>query len=564
MKRSVSGTILLVDDLRTNRMVLKKVLEKEHYHFIEASNGYEAIELAVEYQPDVIIMDGLMPEMDGFEAVKALRAMEVFKRTPILMISSLSDEASKLKAIEVGVNDFITKPFEKMELILRCRSYVDIAKINSQYVLSTKNQHTQIPNQVALRQTLLARASATIVLMRIDHFRSVDTFYGEPYAIMLEKEFVKYLIAYFQSLDMMVLCYHTAPGEFVVLFDDFKRHMGHIDIHEFCKMLHEHIQSYEIELDKFAYDVSATLCFANGSENLYEDASFAIDWAIERKKTYVVMNEVIERLKEETKENINRVHMVKKAIEEDRIIPYFQPIYDNHLGEITKYETLVRLISEDGKIIPPFFFLDAAKNGNYYLQITSIMLEKVFAIFKYVDSEVTVNLSYLDMASTMVTQKLFKLLKENPDTAKRMTLELLEDEAIEDDAVFETFVQKVREHGVKIAIDDFGSGYSNFQRIMRINPDFVKIDGSIIKNIATDHKSKVLTKVIHTFSQSLNIKTVAEFVSSEEIFREIQEIGIDYAQGYFIAEPHDKLVTLQSHPALFHSNLFESVQQTMS
>ncbi|RUM67552.1 MAG: hypothetical protein DSZ05_02370 [Sulfurospirillum sp.] len=562
MKHNKLDTILVVDDLRTNRMVIKKALEKENYHFIEAGNGQEALELALEHQPDVIIMDGLMPVMDGFEAVKTLRTLEAFKRTPILMLSSLSDEASKLKAIKVGVNDFISKPFEKMELIQRCRSYMDIAHINSRYVLTTRDPYTKMPNLVALRQTLSTKRGATIVLMRIDHFRSVDAFYGEEYARILEKEFVKYLISYFQSLDLMVLCYHTAPGEFVVSFEDFKRDIGHIAPHEFCEMLHEHIHSYEIALDKFSYDVSATLCFASGSDCLYEDAGFAMDWVIEQKKNYVVMNEVIDQLKAETKENINKVHMVKKAIEEDRIVPYFQPIYDNKLGEITKYETLVRLVAEDGKIISPFFFLDAAKNGNYYLQITMIMLEKVFAIFKYVDSEVTVNLSYLDMASSQVSDKLFTLLKENPDTANRITLELLEDEEIENDTVFETFIQKVREFGVKIAIDDFGSGYSNFQRIMRISPDFVKIDGSIIKNIVTDKKSQVLTSVIHTFSQSLNIKTVAEFVSDEDIFRKVQEIGIDYTQGYFIAEPHDKLVTLQSHPALFHAKLLEGVSQS--
>jgi EAL domain-containing protein (putative c-di-GMP-specific phosphodiesterase class I)/DNA-binding NarL/FixJ family response regulator len=562
MKTKQLDTILIVDDLRTNRMVMKKALENENYTFIEASNGQEAIELAIEHQPNVIIMDGLMPVMDGFEAVQILRSLEAFKRVPILMISSLSDEASKLKAIESGVNDFISKPFEKMELILRCRSYMDIAHTNSRYVLTTKDPHTKMPNQVALRQSLSSREDATIVLMRIDHFRSVDAFYGEAYARMLEKEFVKYLVSYFHSLDLMVLCYHTAPGEFVTLFDDFNRDMGHIDLHQFCKMLHEHIQSYEIELDKFSYDVSATICFASGSENLYEDASFAMDWVIEQKKTYVIMNEVIDKLKEETKENINKVHMVKKAIEEDRIVPYFQPIYDNTVGEITKYETLVRLVQEDGKVLSPFFFLDAAKNGNYYLQITMIMLEKVFAIFKYVDSEVTINLSYIDMASQQVNEKLFKLLRDNPDTAKRVTLELLEDEAIENDTIFEEFIAKVREYGVKIAIDDFGSGYSNFQRIMRINPDFVKIDGSIIKNIATNEKSQVLTSVIHTFSRSLNIKTIAEFVSSEEILRKVQEIGIDYAQGYFIAEPHDKLVTLQSHPVLFHPNLCELTLQS--
>jgi EAL domain-containing protein (putative c-di-GMP-specific phosphodiesterase class I)/DNA-binding NarL/FixJ family response regulator len=557
-----TDTILIADDLRTNRMVMKKALEAEGYTFIEASNGQEAVEMAIEHQPEVIIMDGLMPVMDGFEAVRALRTLEGFKRTPILMISSLSDEKMKLKAIEAGVNDFISKPFEKMELILRCRSYMDIAHTNSHYILTTRDPHSNMPNAIALRRNLMQKESATIVLMRIDHFRSVDAFYGEAYARMLEKKFIQYLNQYFQSIDLAVLCYHTAPGEFVVLFDDFERDMSHVDLHQFCKMLHEHIKLYEIELDKFSYDVSATICFASGSEKLYEDASFAMDAAIESKKPYVVMNELIEQLKQETQENIAKVHMVKKAIEEDRIVPYFQPIYNNEINEITKYETLVRLINEEGKVLSPFFFLNAAKNGNYYLQITMIMLEKVFAIFKYVESEVNINLSYLDMASEQVVEKLISLLEENPDVAKRVTLELLEDEAIEDDTIFKEFIARVREYGVKIAIDDFGSGYSNFQRIMEINPDFVKIDGSIIKNLANDSKSEVLTKAINTFSHSLGIKTVAEFVSDEAIFMKVREIGIDYTQGYYIAEPHDKLVTLQSHPTLFHADLVKTVTES--
>ncbi len=298
MHTKPTDTILIVDDLRTNRMVMKKALQDEGYTFLEASNGQEAVEMAIEHQPMVIIMDGLMPVMDGFEAVRALRTLESFKRTPILMISSLSDEKMKLKAIEAGVNDFISKPFEKMELILRCRSYMEIAHTNSQYILSTRNPYSSMPNVIALRRSLMQKESATMVLMRIDHFRSVDAFYGETYARMLEKKFIQYLIQYFQGLDLIVLCYHTAPGEFVVLFDDFERDMSHIAPHQFCKMLHEHIKLYEIELDKFSYDVSATICFASGKENLYEDASFVIDAAVEMKKPYVIMNEMIERLKQ--------------------------------------------------------------------------------------------------------------------------------------------------------------------------------------------------------------------------------------------------------------------------
>ncbi len=542
--------ILIVDDLRTNRMVMKNALQDENYTFIEASNGQEAVEMAIEHRPQVIIMDGLMPVMDGFEAVKQLRMLEEFKRTPILMISSLTDDKIKLRAIEAGVNDFISKPFEKMELIMRCRAYMEIAHINSKYTLSTKNSYTNMPNLMALHNRLSSSKEETMILMRIDHFRSVEVFYGEEYARSLEKRFIQYLISYFQNLRFFIFCYHTAPGEYAIVFEDFQRDAQEMDIHQMCQMLYEHIKEYEIDFDSFSYDVRATLCYAQGSDDIYKDASFALDYAIEKGMTYVVMNEIIASLKRDTKENIQKIHLVKRAIEEDRIVPYFQPILDNRTHEIAKYETLVRLVKEDGTVLSPFFFLDAAKSGNYYLQMTATLIDKVFSIFRYVESEVTINFSYLDMSSTVVCDTLFALLASYPDTAKRITLEILEDETIQNDTLFYDFIQKVRSYGVKIAIDDFGSGYSNFQRVMEISPDFVKIDGSIIKRIAEDLKSEIFARSINDFSHALGIKTVGEFVSDEAIFRKVQELGIDYTQGYFIAEPSDKLVTLKSDEKL--------------
>ncbi len=196
MTNNTGRLILIVDDLRTNRMVMKNALQDENYTFIEASNGQEAVEMAIEYQPQVIIMDGLMPAMDGFEAVKHLRMIEEFKRTPILMISSLTDDKIKIRAIEAGVSEFISKPFEKMELIMRCRAYMDIAHINSKYTLSTKNSYTHMPNLTALHNRLSKEKEEVMILIRIDQFRSVEVFYGEEYARLLEKRFVQYLISY--------------------------------------------------------------------------------------------------------------------------------------------------------------------------------------------------------------------------------------------------------------------------------------------------------------------------------------------------------------------------------
>lgn len=542
-----SNTILIADDLKTNRLVIKKALEGENYTFIEASNGEEAVALTYEHNPSMIIMDGLMPVMDGFEAVKILRQEEAFQRTPILMISSLSEEAMKLKAIEAGVNDFITKPFENMELVVRCRSYMEVSRTNSQYILSSKNPYTLLPNKVALQSSLREKAH-DLILLRIDDFCSVGTFYGEEYAKNLEKLFGEYLESSFHELAISISCFHIGSGEFTILFDE---ETSNIDPHTFCKALHEKIKVYEIELDNFSYDISATLCFAYADESILENAGFAIETAIRDKKTYVILQEIIDGLKQEATNNISSIQKVKKAIEENRIVPYFQPIFDVRKHDITKYEALVRLVEEDGNVLAPFFFLEAAKKGNYYLQITEIVLEKVFALFKYVEKEVTINLSFLDISSPLIHKKIITLLEKNPETATRVTFELLEDEAVEDNGTLQDFIIEVKKYGVKIAIDDFGSGYSNFQRIMDINPDIVKIDGSIIKDINESQKSQVLTEAINTFSHSLGIETVAEFVSDEEIFMKISSMGIDYAQGYYIAQPQEKLVTLQSHPELF-------------
>ncbi len=541
-----TNTILIADDLKTNRLVIKKALQEENYTFIEACNGEEAVALAKAHHPTMIIMDGLMPIMDGFEAVALLRQEEAFVRTPILMISSLSEESMKLQAIEAGVNDFITKPFEKMELIVRCRSYIEVARTNSQYILSSKNPYTLLPNKVAL-QNQLKEEKYDLILLRIDNFCSVGTFYGENYAKNIEKLFAKYLENYFQNIDIAMKCFHIGSGEFALLLENNNNHNSH----ELCKTLHEDIKLYEIRLNDFSYDVSATLCFAYAQEFMLENAGFALETAIRDKKTYVIMQEIIDTLKKSASDNIESIHKIKIAIEEDRIVPYFQPIFDIKTHDITKYEALVRLIDEDGSVLSPFFFLEAAKKGNYYLKITEIMLEKVFSLFKYVDKEVTINLSFLDISSPMIYEKIFTLLKNNPDTASRVTFELLEDEEVEDTDILLNFIKEVRNYGVKIAIDDFGSGYSNFQRIMEINPDILKIDGSIIRNIKEDKKSQVLTEAINNFSHSLGIQTVAEFVSDETIFLKMSQIGVDYVQGYYIAPPEEKLVTLQSHPHLF-------------
>ena len=121
----------------------------------------------------------------------------------------------------------------------------------------------------------------------------------------------------------------------------------------------------------------------------------------------------------------------------------------------------------------------------------------------------------------------------------RLVFEILESESLSDYDFLEEFVLKYKKLGVKIAIDDFGSGYSNFIRIIRLKPDYLKIDGSLIKNIDKDNNSYEIVKSIIAFSKTLNIRTIAEYVHSEEIFNLLLELDVDEFQGYYFGKPDE-------------------------
>ena len=118
-----------------------------------------------------------------------------------------------------------------------------------------------------------------------------------------------------------------------------------------------------------------------------------------------------------------------------------------------------------------------------------------------------------------------------------MVAEITEQDSVEDFESVNNFIAKIKDVGVKIALDDFGSGYSNFSILMKLQIDYLKIDGSLIKNIDKDKNAQIIVKTIVQFAQDLNIKTIAECVCSKEIFEVVKDMGIDYAQGYFVGKP---------------------------
>jgi EAL domain-containing protein (putative c-di-GMP-specific phosphodiesterase class I) len=140
-----------------------------------------------------------------------------------------------------------------------------------------------------------------------------------------------------------------------------------------------------------------------------------------------------------------------------------------------------------------------------------------------------------------------KLFLKDPTLDDRVTFEMLESEAIIDYDSIERFITKVKRKGAKIAIDDFGSGYSNFAHILNLDVDYIKIDGSLIKNIDKDKNSFKIVKLLVQFAKESNIKTVAEFIENEKILNIVKDLGVDYGQGYYLGKPSPELITKILH-----------------
>jgi len=238
--------------------------------------------------------------------------------------------------------------------------------------------------------------------------------------------------------------------------------------------------------------------------------------------------------------NFDMLLKIKDALENDRIRPYFQAIVSLETKKIVKYESLVRLIDEkENKIVSPYEFLEISKKSKMYSDITKNVLRKSIEFLKSTNIPISINISFEDIINNDVLNYITFLLQVNENIANLITFEILESSEIKDYEQINSFIKLVRKYNCKIAIDDFGSGYSNYTQLLNMKPDIVKIDGSLIKNIDKDMNSRNIVESILSLTKKSQIKTVAEFIDNEKVHNVVKELGIDYGQGFYYAKPED-------------------------
>ncbi len=241
-------------------------------------------------------------------------------------------------------------------------------------------------------------------------------------------------------------------------------------------------------------------------------------------------------------DELNMLEVINRAIAHDLVTPYYQGLYNNDSNKIDKYESLMRIVDLDGTVYTPYTFLGVAQKYKLYPHLSRMMIEKVLEDFANKTEQVSINLAIHDINSIAFKSWFFHTL-ENYEKPESITIEFLESDDITTSKEFYEFVDTIKKYGCKIAIDDFGSGYSTFSTLLHLEPNYIKIDGSIIKKISSNDKTLMVLDTISYMTNKLGAKTVAEFVENEEIQEILTQYKIDYSQGYHfsIPSPIDKI-----------------------
>ena len=378
-----------------------------------------------------------------------------------------------------------------------------------------------------------------VVLIKIEEFKYLNTSLTNKISKRLQKIFAKELFKHMPTSCHFSKVYLLDNGEFVFV----KKQYTQTEYKHFYKEIQnfqKQVNHAKIQIGLVDYTLSILVSLAFG-ENALENAKVGMRKLLKGQQEFIVANELLEKEKSHAIEKLKTFKMLKTALDSYNIISYFQPIVNNKTKEIEKYESLVRLIDDKQNIISPYFFLDTAKEGKYYHQITSIVLQNSFQALYETNMNISINLSALDIEKKETKAEFFSLLKKHQSQTHRIVVELLEDENIKNVRIIKDFMVEIKKFNVKIAIDDFGSGLSNFSRVLQYQPDFIKIDGTLIKDIEDNQFSKSMVETIVNFSKKQNIKTIAEYVENENIFNILCDIGVDYSQGYYFGKPSSLL-----------------------
>lgn len=427
-------------------------------------------------------------------------------------------EQRYLKGELAKYNDDLEKEIEKKTEELHSKIYT--------------NYISGLPNRNQLLLDMQEHNFLYMAILDIDKFQQFNDIYGEELgntAIRMSADFISRSVPAENNM-----LYHITGDEFVIATQNKK-----LSKTDFITKIEELLEEYKH--NEFRYEdktfnliMSAGLSFS-GASKMLAYADMALKNA-KKKNISLGIFEDDKKIEEEHIKIIECYNTLLRSFENNTIVSYFQPILPlSDKSKPRKYESLVRII-DDGKVIPPITFIDVAKKHRLYQKLTQVVIENTLSVIERYKVPCSINISVDDIISKSTLEFLYKKL-DSFEYSNLITIELLETEDFQDYEDVLEFCKNIRSYGAKIALDDFGSGYSNFSHALNLPIDYIKIDASIISNIDRDKNSQVMVETIVDLARKMKVETIAEFVSSVEILETVTSLGVDYAQGFYIGKP---------------------------
>jgi len=545
--------ILIADDDKATRVLLRRVMEREGYKVVAAETGTEAVRLCQSVAVDLILLDYIMPELDGVDACAQIRTLERYKTTPVLMITSLDDDASIQRALVCGASDYVTKPILLPVLRQRVRHLLASRRAERFMMhLAYHDSLTALPNREYFHRRLSevladpgARAGQHAVMyIDLDQFKIVNDTCGHSAGDQLLRQLAHLLQTTLRQEDLLA---RLGGDEFGVLLVN----CGMEQACEVAEKLRETVASFRFAWESRVFTVGASIGVVpmDGDSLPLATVLSAADAACYAAKdsgrnqvqVYRPENEELRQRQTE----MSWVNRITRALDEQRFRLRYQPIVALSSREslIEHFEMLVSMVDEKGIIIGPDAFIPAAERYNLMPSIDRWVIDNAFRFIGSLPDSAghlhtcCINLSGSSLTDEHLLQYVQGKLVEHGVSPKRVCFEITETATIANMNRALRLISELRARGCRFALDDFGTGLASFAYLKHLPVDFLKIDGTFVKNIVRDPVNLAIVKAINEIGHALGIKTIAECVEEVETLEVLRELGVDYGQGFGIARP---------------------------
>lgn len=557
--------ILVIEDDSTVQSLILKLLQAEGFATISSSEGRSGIAMAQQHEPDLIICDIMMPECNGYEVLEALRGHPTTARIPFIFLSAKADRAALRQGMELGADDYLTKPFTRAELLGAISARLDKqASITQPYIdemkraarslnqLAYRDPLTNLPNRILLHhrlQELLLEAGRSqqliaVMYLNLNRFKAVNLSLGYSGGDQLLQIVAERLS---QRLPHEGQIARLSGDEFGLLLTDIAEQKN---IVEFAKQILTFLaEPYELFEQYVQIHSSLGIAVYPQDGNTPDALLSRADTAMRQAKTlggsqYAFYDVQMDVLISERRliESELRTAQINQELE-----LHYQPQVNLVTGRIIGAEALLRWKHSKLGAVSPAKFIPVAEETGLIVPIGEWVLRTACAQARawrnasQMPIRVSVNLSARQFKQANLLGMVTQVLEETQLDPTLLVIELTETSVMEDVDTTISILQELKQMGIQISIDDFGTGYSSLNYLKRFPIDVLKIDQSFVQDIITDTNDAAIAKAIIAMAQSLQLKVIAEGVETQEQYEFLRQNGCNAMQGYLFSRPVNAL-----------------------